>query len=307
MSGIIGIGCLSLDVCMFFPDIVKWDEQASAKKFHIQQGGMTATAAAAASILGAQSELVCGVGNDDFLEYHKSVFRKNRLKYDRIKIFDGEFSQVTSVLVNSEDGRRALYQYRGISDCDDIGFIDISDADLLLLDGFFFETEFRAAKDAKEKGIPIVTDISPQNKHPKLMEFLALIDFPVLSHLFVQAYTGLRDPLEGALKLYSDSNKAMIVTCGADGAYIVTNEGVEHFPTYDVDVMDSTGAGDVFHGAFAFAIWKGYGIKEAVKFSNATSSIKCMRQGGQIAIPSYDEVCQFLEEREKDSKLWIIK
>jgi sugar/nucleoside kinase (ribokinase family) len=115
----------------------------------------------------------------------------------------------------------------------------------------------------------------------------------------------MEDPLEAGKKFYNKRNKAVLVTCGAHGVYIITNEGSEHIPAFRIKPVDTTGAGDVFHGAFLFSLWKGYGLREATIFSSAVSALKCMKIGGQNGIPDFNETKKFIVERLPDAAAWL--
>ena len=95
------------------------------------------------------------------------------------------------------------------------------------------------------------------------------------------------------------------MTCGERGVYIITDQGTDFIPAFEVAVVDTTGAGDVFHGAFLFSLWKGYGLREAVVFSSAVAALKCTKIGGQAGIPDFPQTREFLMQRLPNEVAWI--
>ena len=307
MSKILGIGGTAYDMLAVIPYMPAWEEVEYIEEYEVQQGGMVATGIVTAGILGAQTEYIGAFGDDPEALFHKNNFTRNKVIQDRAIIFPGERSAITVVLVHSSTGRRSFIHYKGVNEKPDLGLgkIDFSGVSHLLLDGFFFNSAMQAAAQAREQGIITVTDLSPKNRHVKLREYLNLIDYPVLSELFICPYTNIPDALEAGKSLLQPGNKALIVTCGEKGSYIITSDGTDHVPTFPVKLIDSTGAGDVFHGGFIFALWKKYGLRESVLFASAGAALNCTKIGGQKGIPSYSEVCAFLKQQNPGNKNWL--
>ena len=307
MGRILGLGGVTYDILTVLDDNVGWDETVFIEKPVFQQGGMAATAIVAARKLGADAEFVGAVGDDDSRLFHIENFSKYGVGTDQLATVAGASSALTIVLVNKKNGQRSFLHHKGISaarrlpgDRD----IDIEGVSHILLDGFYFETALEMARDARKNGITTVTDFSSgkTGTQGEILEYLGLIDYPVLSSLLACPFTGLNDPLEAGKTLYKKTNKALIVTFGEVGAYVITDGGTCHIPTFQVDTVDTTGAGDVFHGAFMFGIWKGYSISDSVKIANASSSLKCMKVGGQQGIPDFDQVIDFLAKNNIEIK-----
>ena len=89
----------------------------------------------------------------------------------------------------------------------------------------------------------------------------------------------------------------MVITQGKKGGIIFDGNNIESYPAFLVDAVDSNGSGDVFHGAFAFAVTNGMDYKKACVFSSAVSALKCTKVGAREGVPTYDETINFLKER----------
>ena len=307
MSELLALGGIACDMLAVIPEIPSWEELEYIEEYEMQQGGMAATAIVTASKLGANTEYIGGISNDPQGNFLKNNFKKYHVNINRICIFKNEITPFSFVLIQKGMSNRAFIHKKGIQErdklCDED--IDLTGVRFILFDGFYFDTALRTAKKAREQGIISVTDISQKNRSPRLREYLDMIDYPVLSELFVKSYMDTDNVVNAGKRLYSRNNKALLVTCGAKGVYIITKNSVEFLPAFKVKPVDTTGAGDVFHGAFLFALWKGYKLTEAAIFSSAVSAIKCTKIGGQKGIPGFNETKEFLLQNLPGCKKWI--
>ena len=299
MSELLALGGLTYDMLSVIPKMPSWEETTYVEEYQVQQGGMAATAIVAASKLGAEVEYIGGISDDYQGKFLMDNFLKYHVKCDRIQIFKGESSPFTFVLIDRETGRRTFFHKKGVQERQELlqEAIDLTGVGFIMFDGFYFDTAMRTAKQSREKGIVSVADISPRNRDPKLRRFLELIDYPILSEVFVKTYLGTEDILAAGKELYTENNKALLITRGEQGVYIITREGSEHIPAFKIRTVDTTGAGDVFHGAFLFSLWKGYPLHEAALFSSAVSALKCTKIGGQSSIPDFNETKEYLTQQ----------
>jgi sugar/nucleoside kinase (ribokinase family) len=307
MCELLGLGGLTCDMLSVIPEMPPWEGTTYIEEYQMQQGGMAATAIVAASKLGAGTEYIGGISNDLQGEFLKHNFQKYQVKSDRIRVFENELSPFTIVLIDKGTGKRTFLHKKGVQERAELckADLDLTGVRLILFDGFYFDTALRTAEQARKRGIVSVTDLSPRNRNPKLLQYLGLIDYPILSELFVKSYLQTEDVLEAGKKLYTKNNQALLVTCGDRGVYVITAEGSEHIPAFKVKPLDTTGAGDVFHGAFLFSLWKGYPLHEAVLFSSAVSALKCTKIGGQSGIPDFNETKRFLIRHLPSCAAWL--
>lgn len=309
MSRILGIGGVAYDMLAMIPHLPAWEEIEYIQEYQVQQGGMVATAMVAAAKLGGNTEYFGAVGDDLQGKFLLENFKINKVLHDRTLVINGGDSAFTIVLIHKGTGRRSFIHNKGIQIRSELTMdeIDLSGVSHVLFDGFYFNTAFRTAKKIRETGgIVSITDISPRNREKQLRDFLELIDYPILSELFVRPYTNISNALEAGKSLFSKKNKALLITCGDKGVHIITNEGTVFVPSFQVKLVDSTGAGDVFHGAFCFGMWKGYGLKEAAVFASAVAALKCTKIGGQKGIPNFQETRDFILQRSPECRDWLV-
>jgi sulfofructose kinase len=307
MCEILGLGCVSYDMLSVIPEMPAWEAVEYIADYQVQQGGIAATATVAASKLGAPVEFIGGIAPGFQGEFLKDNFHKYGVNCERIRVLEDGTSQFTVVLIHQTTGRRTFVINKGVQDRTELftDDLDLSGVRFMLFDGYYFDTTLRTARQARKAGIASITDLSQRNFHPRMREYLSLIDYPILPEIYVKAFCHLEDPLEAGKRIYHQDNKALIVTCGAQGAQIITGEGTAFVPAFKITPVDTTGAGDVFHGAFAFALWKGYGLREAVTFAGAVSALKCTKIGGQSGIPDFNETVKFITERRPECAAWL--
>jgi ribokinase len=124
---------------------------------------------------------------------------------------------------------------------------------------------------------------------------MALADVLVVARRFAQDVTGLSDVGDCARALLDGAASTVVITDGASGSHGWTAGGRSHYqPIFDVQVLDTTGAGDVYHGAFVFGVVQGWPLEQNMAFASATAALKCTRVGGRAGIPSLPEVERFL-------------
>src|SRR5437868_4477552 len=130
----------------------------------------------------------------------------------------------------------------------------------------------------------------------RLPELLKLVDHLIVSENFALQMTRTISSAAAAKKLWRDDRAAVVITCGASGGWFLTRElkSARRFKSFHVRAVDTTGCGDVFHGAYAVALARGFPILERLRFAAAAAALKATRRGGQAGIPTRSEVERFL-------------
>lgn len=176
----------------------------------------------------------------------------------------------------------------------------LPDTDKLLTDCAAVLTESRCASfatdlcvEATRRGIPVVLD---GDTVMSMREGLLTAASHIIFSAEALAATAGTSNLEDALRRLAERTPSFVaVTRGAQGMTWLDGEGrIQHMPTFPVHTVDTLGAGDVFHGAFALAVAEGSGIPEAMRFASAAAALKTTRFGGAFAAPSRDEVMTLL-------------
>ncbi|MGC9371669.1 MAG: carbohydrate kinase family protein, partial [Paracoccaceae bacterium] len=175
----------------------------------------------------------------------------------------------------------------------------ITSADYLHLDGYHDATALQAARWMQAAGKTVVLDGSKTSGPVRgtMRELVGHVDVLISGSGFVQGLTGKQD-LWAALTAALDFGPCIVVqTEGVDGSYTVTADARFHTPAFRCDVVDTTGAGDVFHGAYIVGLIHGWDLRTIARFATAVSAIKCTRLGGRAGIPTFEEALAYLADR----------
>ena len=168
-----------------------------------------------------------------------------------------------------------------------------------------------AARIAREAGVPVVADLE-KRLGAGFDVLFGLVDHPIVPWEFAAALTGAADVPAAVRRMWdmpvqpgTGGRSAVVVTRGIEGSWCTGGENpgkVFHQPAFRVQTVDTTGCGDVFHGAYAAALRQGRPLVERVRFAAAVAALKATRVGGQKGIPSREEAERFLAQRSDEAK-----
>ena len=172
----------------------------------------------------------------------------------------------------------------------------ISKSKILMVDGNDMDAAVEGAKGAKASDTLVLYDAG--GLYPGVERLLALTDILIPSEEFALGHTGEKTVEAAAKKLWQMYQpKVIVITQGKVGGILFDGEKVTAYPAFLVDAVDTNGSGDVFHGAFAFAMTKGYSYEQCCVFSSAVSALKCTQVGARKGVPTYDDTIAFLKTR----------
>lgn len=293
---IAGFGIACMDYIATAPD-VDAAGYAEIQSYSVSGGGITGTSCAAAARLGASVSYIGRLGDDDVGEQILDSLTRENIDVTGVIRVAGGKSLFSWIRVDPISGERYIFSRRDREvDCP-VELIDLEvarSADVILLDDHWKEGALHVADFAKSSGIPVICDLRLRPDNYDLMPFVecAIISIGYAQNVSTDGTE--RGALEGILKLGAAS---AVVTCGEKGAWYAEGDAVGFVPAFKVDTVDTTGAGDVFHGAFAVAFARGLKIKECTLFASAVAAIKCTGFGGRAAIPNINQTLNFLKER----------
>ena len=300
---IVGLGLATLDVILRLKEMPTWQRDTRTGAISLDGGGMVGTALVAAARLGARVGYVGTVGNDGVAQLKLRSLAENGVDVSRMVVRPTPESQVIVVYVHEETGERVFSRPEGYHQnllrVDELERDYITAADYLHLDGFHPEASLRAAQWMHEAGRKVVLDGSKTRGRlpPSLRSLIEHVDILICASGFAPALTGLHQVWEAGEAVLNMGPSVVVQTEGRDGSYTVTRDEAFHTPAFEVDVVDTTGAGDVFHGAYLVGLLRGWDLRRIAIFATAVSAITCTKLGGRAGIPSYEEVLTFLRER----------
>ena len=256
----------------------------------VQSGGMIGTALAQAALLGCDAHVLSLHGEDAEGRFVRRALRAAGVKTGRILRSRAAQTTVAVVLVARRGGeRRFLVPDRRALERRAPRF-DLSAIDrdtLLLVDGHFPAQALRAVKRARRLGATVIADLN--RPRPEFLKLLPWVDYPIVSLEFGAGWTG-RDPERLLRRLRAESNGTPVVTLGARGGLYLEDGRVRSYRARRVRVVDSTGAGDAFHGAFAAGLYFGLELRPALELAAHAAALNCTALGGMGRLMTRSEL-----------------
>ncbi len=250
-------------------------------------GGMAANAAVAAARLGAQVQFWGRAGQDSAGRAMHEALAARDVDVSQFRLFDGARSSVSGIIVDAQ-GERAIVNFRGAGLPGEPGWLPldrVAHADAVLADPRWPEGALALFQAARAAGVPTVLDgdVADAEVFDALLPF---VDCAVFSEPGLAGYATRSVDVEARLQFARSRGCALAaVTLGERGVVWADATGTHRLPALAVDAVDTTGAGDVFHGAFAFALGARASVREAFEFSSVVAALKCLHAGGREGVP----------------------
>lgn len=295
MYDVVGIDMPCMDLLTTVDSFPKPNGGARVNSLSWQGGNKVSTGMVAAARLGARCAILGAVGDDSFGRFCLWDFEQHGIDTSGMVVRSNTSTSLSIVISDRETGGRSFVFHHGSA-----GPCSIEEIDHRKLEQtrFFFvsnmdETAIWCCTTAKQAGAEIFIDADTYSE--AMMEQIHLIDYFIASEFVYEALFSNRDYEENCRKILDMGPKAVVFTLGGKGCVGLCDEGFFKLETYPVEVVDTTGAGDVFHGAFLAGLLQGWTIRQCSDFSNAVASIKCTRQGGRAGIPDMATALKFME------------
>ena len=292
----IGFGICAADYLCLLGHYPKLDEKTTASEFSKQGGGPVPTALVTLARLGARTAFIGKVGNDAAGDFIREEFRREGVSTAFMIIDEAVKTPEAFIWIDQPSGKRTVVLNRThISDVSvgQIAAEQVTAGKILLIDGWEAETSIQAAKWAKDSGRIVVADFGSVRE--RIEEMLPLVDYPIVSAKFIRQMWGQIEVPTATKKLLQWGARAGVVTCGPQGCFGNDGQHVYFQPAFTVPVVDTTGAGDVFHGAFIFGLLQQWALPDILRFASAVAALKCTALGGRAGIPNRPQTEQFLD------------
>ncbi len=288
---VLGMACCCWDLLAIVDRMPELDEKVGMTEWTQQGGGQAATAMVAIARLGGRAAIIGRVGDDPNGENIKQAFVSDGVDISGLQQLPGRTSQFAICIIHAPTGQRSILWKGGTvgpPTPDEVNSEQVRSAQVLLVDAHAPEAGLRAAECAREAGLPVVLDLEKPN--PTNEQLVRLCTHPVLPLDYVRALTGHDDPVAACRQVQRLGPRTVVVTLGNRGCVAVEDDRVTRMPAYDVPVVDTTGAGDVFHGAFAYGLVLGLNLEDNLRFASAVAALKCRALGGRAGLPNMAEV-----------------
>jgi sulfofructose kinase len=292
---VVGMGLNSLDFLCVVPEFPAPNSKMQTLQFSKQGGGQVATAMVALSRWGVKTKYIGKVGDDELGQFSLHSIREEGVDVSSVTIEPNATNQSAMIIVDGSTGERTILWNRDEQLTYREGELrreDVCSGKIVHLDGHDIHATLQCARWAKEEGIPTVVDLD--KVEPLTSQLIKQIDFIVTSARFPMMYTGISDRKRALLELQKYTPGFLCSTLGDDGAMAWVNGEFLHIEGFKVNVVDTTGAGDVFHGAFIYGLLQNWEVEEILRFSNGAAALKCKDLGGRRGIPTLEDVQKLL-------------
>lgn len=302
MAKIVGIGANVCDTLITVPYYPKEDTKLRANFLSQSGGGPCATGLVCASKLGEECAYIGTLTDDGAGKFLVEDMEKYGVLTDFIRINPGYTSFSSYILLAEDEATRTCVFHKGnipAWSLSDEQKKAIKDAEILMIDGNEMVAAIVGVKIANENGTKVLYDAG--GLYEGIENLLPYADILIPSEEFAIGHTEAKTAEEAAKILFEKYKpEIVVITQGKNGGILYDGKEMLSYPAFLVNAVDSNGSGDVFHGAFAFAITKGMNYNKACIFSSAVSALKCTKLGAREGVPTFEETMNFLKERGAD-------
>jgi sulfofructose kinase len=286
---VVGVGLATLDQIGLGPR--SRDPSVEMTTFSLQAGGPTGTALAAMAAFGARTKYFGRLGNDEFGQIILRRLRSFGVDTSAVLFEANRLSPVTFTLIEDQRGRRYVRYTRGDTTPlapSDLPATLFDHVRLVYVDAEMPEVQIVAAERARARGARVILGI--RRVGPGVGELLDLADVVIASERVAAEIAHSADIERTLVELTKMGPEIAVVTLGEDGAVGLQQDKLVRQQALTIDVMDVTGAGSVFRGAFGYALLQDWPLERALPFANAAAGLNCASLGGQGGIPTLEAV-----------------
>jgi sulfofructose kinase len=298
-----GIGLNSTDTLVLVPHFPAYAGKAPIEAEILSPGGQVASALVTGAKLGLRVKYIGTVGDDERGRVQLASLREAGINLDDLEVRKDCPNQTAYIVIDQSTGERTVFWRRPEClrlDPESITPEKIACSKMLHIDGHDTAAVEKAARLARSMGIPVSVDVDTvYHGFDRVLEWT---DYLVASSEFPSQWTSERDPFR-ALQMIQDEYKMKVaaMTLGSHGALARVDGKFVYSPAFVVNCVDTTGAGDVFHGAFCYAVLGGMSMRDTLEFANAMAALNCTHLGARGGIATVAEARRLMERAERRS------
>ncbi|MDZ7722044.1 MAG: PfkB family carbohydrate kinase [candidate division KSB1 bacterium] len=290
----VGLGLIVVDHLLLTQHYPEPNTKNIVDHYVMQGGGPVPTALAVLGRLGIPGTFISTVGDDEMADFLQHELEQFHVDCSALERHPDRMTAESFVIIDQRNGDRTIFLNRNgssISDLNEACINHIREAEILHIDGRDIDLCIETAQIARRHNTRVSIDIGSNRPIPE--ELLQWVDIAIVSETFSEHQIE-KSPLKSAKKLLDFGITTAAVTCGAQGSYWASREESFHQRAFPVPVVDTTGAGDVFHGASLYGIMNGYTLRKTAQFASAVSAIVCSHIGGKPGIPDLGQIEHFI-------------
>jgi sugar/nucleoside kinase (ribokinase family) len=297
---VVAVGTLAVDYYALVPSIPAADQKMMVEGYEVHPGGVAGNVMTQIARLGAEAGWFGKIGDDESGKIILEDFKREGIDTSHTEVVGGKHSMFTWIQVNRH-GERSITMFPNV-------LVELTPEDVEEKHGDYIRSSrlihteacllplkpvLRAMEIAKAAGVTVVFDLdvcpsyfveeAGSATREEMARALELADVLIPCKSAARELIGSDDIVGGAHRLLEYGPKVVAVTLGKDGCIVLDRNNRFELPAYQVKVVDTTGAGDAFHGGFIFSLLRGYDLEKAGRFSNACGSIACTRVGARAS------------------------
>lgn len=291
----VGLGVNAADYLTILDRYPRLDDKVDVVRSSVQGGGPVPTAMVTLAKLGADACYIGKIGDDAEGALVKSQLEDEGVDTRHLVVDQQIRTSKAFIWVDQGSGKRTVALDRDKKNRlkpNELALLDSISTKFLHLDAREPEINILAARWAKKQNAQVCLDVGSLRKG--VGKVFPYVDHLIVSKRFACGFTKIADPFEACEKLMRKGFKTVVVTIGEHGCVCASEEKMFHSPGFRVKVIDTTGAGDVFHGAFIYGLLRRWPIRRTARFANACAAMKCRKLGGRAGIPTLKEVERFM-------------
>jgi sulfofructose kinase len=294
---VLGLGCATIDELLFVEHYPAPDHKVQVQKHEIQGGGLTATALVAAARFGTKCTYGGMLGHEENSRRIAALLEAEGIDTDLIAWRDDAAAIHSTIIVDTTANTRNIFFRREGkvgAPPDSPSEAEIAASKVLLVDHYGGEGNTRAIQLARKHHVPVVADFERANVE-NWNDFFPLVSHLILSQKFAASITNETSPEKMAHALWNEYREVVVVTIGEKGCVCFDGIETRFYPSLPVEVVDTTGCGDVFHGVYAATLTLDWPLEKRIRAASIAAALKAEHKGAQKGIPTRDMIEYYLK------------
>jgi sulfofructose kinase len=295
---LLGVGLNATDTLLIVKEFPEYAGKVAFERELLSPGGQVATAVVTCAKLGFRASYIGTIGDDLRGEIQRESLQSTGVDVSGLIVREGCPNQTAYIVIDERTGERTVFWQRAKClrlEPSDICEDDIRAARMLHLDGYDVEVATFAAQIARDSGVPVSLDVD--TVYPGFDSVLRNVDYMIAGSSWPAKWTGKSDPFEALSAIHAEyEHRVTAMTLGSRGSLALYEGDWYYSAAFEVPCIDTTGAGDVFHGAFCCAMLEGMPMNAALDFSNAAAALNCTAIGARGHVPVLSEVEALLSD-----------
>ncbi len=297
---VVGLGTSTVDILSLIDHFPVGEEVQQAAAVAMDGGGPAATALVTLARLGVRTAMLDAIGDDWQGDFIRAGFKKEGVCADYLQVTPGRTSSTASILVRQSDGARTIIFAAGTREGllpEDVPVSLITSARFLHVNGRHQAACLHACHIAKANGVYVSFDGGAHHYQPAMRQLVPLTDICIVARNFAEQYTGTAEMEIAGHTLLVEGPRLVAITDGLNGSWVFNRDGeFFHQPAFAMPrVVDTTGCGDSYHGAFLYGLLQDWSLRETAALAAAVAALNTQALGGRAALPSLEQVVSFLQ------------